>query len=140
MPRFDHGGVIVNDLDAAAEFFLSLGFEHGGRGTVDGEQVDKINGLEGVRAEVLFVRTPARTGPLEPIQHHAPVTGERPDPVPANRLGYRHICVEIDGLRAKVDELRGKGFDLVGEVVDYENVYRLAYIRGPEGLIVELAE
>lgn len=140
MPRFDHVGVIVEDLDAAADFFISLGFEHGGRGTVDGEEVDKINGLDGVRAEFLFVRTPDRTGSLELIKYHAPAGDERPQPLPANRLGYRHICVEIDDVNATVDELRAKGFDLVGEVQDYGNVYRLVYVRGPEGLIVELAE
>jgi catechol 2,3-dioxygenase-like lactoylglutathione lyase family enzyme len=140
MPRFDHVGVIVDDLDAAIAFFLDLGFESGGRGFVEGEAVDRIVGLEGVRSEFAFVRTPDRSGSLELIKNHSPVSDERPSPLPANRLGYRHIAIEIDDLNAKVDALRGKGFDLVGEVVDFDNVYRLAYIRGPEGMIVELAE
>src|SRR5690349_16530858 len=140
MPRFDHVGVIVNDLDATAEFFLFLGFEHGGRGTVDGEDVDKINGLDGVRAEFLFVRTPDRTGSLELIKYHAPGDGEGPQALPANRPGYRHICVEVEGLNAIVEELKDRGFGTVGEVRDYGNAYRLVYVRGPEGLIVELAE
>jgi len=138
--RFDHLGVIVEDLDAAAEFFVSLGFERGGRGMVDGEDVDKINGLEGVRAEFQFVRTPDRTGSLELIKYHAPQSGEAPQPLPANRLGYRHFCIEVEDLNGIVDGLREQGFDLVGETRDYGNSYRLCYVRGPEGLIVELAE
>lgn len=140
MPRFDHLGVIVEDLDAAAEFFLALGFEHGGRGQVEGEWVDKIVGLDGVKSEFVFVRTPDRSGTLELIKFHAPTGNETPQFVPANRLGYRHIAIEVDDVNAIVDGLRDNGFDLVGEVCDYEDVYRLCYVRGPEGLIVELAE
>jgi catechol 2,3-dioxygenase-like lactoylglutathione lyase family enzyme len=140
VPRFDHLGVIVEDLDAAAEFFVSLGFERGGGGKVDGEDVDRITGLEGVRAEFLFVRTPDRTGSLELIKYHAPESGEGPQPWPANRLGYRHICIEVEDLNGIVDRLREQGFDLVGETCDFGNSYRLCYVRGPEGLIVELAE
>jgi catechol 2,3-dioxygenase-like lactoylglutathione lyase family enzyme len=115
-PRFDHVGVVVDDLDAAAEFFLLIGFEHGGRGMVDGEDVDKINGLDGVRAEFLFVRTPDQTGSLELIKYHAPSGGEGPQALPANRPGYRHVCVEVEGLKAIVDELKARGFSTVGEV------------------------
>lgn len=140
MPRFDHVGVIVDDLDAAIAFFLELGFESGGRGMVEGEVVDKIVGLEGVRSEFAFVRTPDGTGSLELIKNHAATDTNGPQFEPANRLGYRHIAIEIEDLYGTVDRLRGKGFDLVGEVQDYGNVYRLAYVRGPEGLIVELAE
>lgn len=140
MPRFDHVGIVVADLEAAAEFFLALGFEPGGRGTVDGEDVDKITGLDGVRAEFLFVRTPDRTGSLELIKYHAPARAERAQPLPANRPGYRHVCIEIDDVNATVDALRNRGFNTVGEVRDFGNVYRLVYVRGPEGLIVELAE
>ena len=140
MLRFDHVGVIVEDLDTAEDFFHTLGFESDGRMFVDGEVVDRINGLDGVRAELVMVRTPDRTGCLELIRYHAPDSGERPEPQPANRLGYRHIAIEIEDVNATVDRLRDKGFDLVGEVVDYGNSYRLCYVRGPEGMIVELAE
>jgi catechol 2,3-dioxygenase-like lactoylglutathione lyase family enzyme len=140
MPRFDHVGVIVDDLDAAIAFFLDLGFEDGGRGIVEGETVDKIVGLDGVRSEFAFVRTPDRSGSLELIKNHAAADTEGPQHLPANRLGYRHIAIEVDDLYAIVDRLRANGFELVGEVRDYENVYRLCYVRGPEGLIVELAE
>jgi catechol 2,3-dioxygenase-like lactoylglutathione lyase family enzyme len=140
MPRFDHVGVIVDDLDAAAEFFLALGFEHGGRGMVDGEVVDKIVGLQGVRSEFLFVRAPDGSGSLELIKNHSSADAEPPRREAANRLGYRHIAIEVDDVNGAVGMLRDRGFDLVGEVQDYGTVYRLCYVRGPEGLIVELAE
>jgi catechol 2,3-dioxygenase-like lactoylglutathione lyase family enzyme len=140
MLRFDHVGVVVDDLDDAAAFFIDLGFEREGGTLVEGETVDKINGLDGVRAEVVMVRTPDRTGKLELVKYLAPADDESPQPWPANRLGLRHICIEVDHLNAIVDRLRNQGFDTVGEVQDYGNIYRLVYVRGPEGLIVELAE
>jgi catechol 2,3-dioxygenase-like lactoylglutathione lyase family enzyme len=140
MLRFDHVGVVVDDLDAAAAFFIDLGFEREGGTLVEGETVDKINGLDGVRAEVVMVRTPERTGKLELVKYLAPADNEGPQPWPANRLGLRHICIEVNDLNAIVDRLRNQGFDTVGEVQDYGNIYRLCYVRGPEGLIVELAE
>ena len=140
MPRFDHLGVVVEDLDAVAAFFIDLGFEDGGGGRVEGEWVDKIVGLDGIEVEFRFVRTPDRSGSLELIKFHAPPGDEEVRLLPPDRLGYRHLAIEIDDVNATVEALRDKGFDLVGEVRDYENVYRLCYVRGPEGLIVELAE
>ena len=140
MLRFDHVGVVVDDLAAAAAFFIDLGFEREGGTLVEGETVDKINGLDGVRAEVVMVRTPDRTGKLELVKYLAPADDEGAQPWPANRLGFRHICIEVNDLNAIVDRLRNQGFDTVGEVQDYGNIYRLCYVRGPEGLIVELAE
>ena len=140
MLRFDHVGVVVDDLDAVAAFFVELGFERERRTLVEGETVDKINGLEGVRADVVMVRTPDGTGKLELVKYHAPADTNGAHPLPANRLGFRHICIEVDGLNEIVDGLRDEGFDTVGEVQDYGNVCRLCYVRGPEGLIVELAE
>jgi catechol 2,3-dioxygenase-like lactoylglutathione lyase family enzyme len=140
MLRFDHVGVVVDDLDAAAAFFAGLGFEREGGTQVEGEVVDKINGLDGVRADVVMVRTPDRTGKLELVKYHAPADGNGAAALPPNRPGFRHICLEVDDLNAMVDRLRDKGFDPVGEVADYGNVYRLVYVRGPEGLIVELAQ
>jgi catechol 2,3-dioxygenase-like lactoylglutathione lyase family enzyme len=103
--------------------------------------VDKVNGLDGVRAELVMVRTPDGTGRLEIIKYHAPISDEGPYPWPANRPGFRHICIEVKDLNTIVDGLRAKGFDTVGEVYDYkEYAYRLCYLRGPEGLIIELAE
>src|ERR687893_197572 len=120
MLRFDHVGVVVDDLDAATAFFVGLGFERDGWASVEGEAVDKINGLAGVRAELMMVRTPDGTGKLELVKYHAPADDE--------------------DLNAIVDRLRDDGFGTVGEVQDYADVYRLVYVRGPEGLIVELAE
>jgi catechol 2,3-dioxygenase-like lactoylglutathione lyase family enzyme len=133
-------GVVVDDLDAVAAFFLALGFESQGRWQVSGETVDKINGLGGVRAEAMMVRAPDGSGRLELVKYHAPADEHGPQPLPANRLGFRHIAIEVDGLNPIVDRLRDEGFDTVGEVQDYESSYRLCYVRGPEGLIVELAE
>ena len=146
MLRFDHVGVVVDDLDTVAAFFSDLGFEREGRMLVEGETVDKINGLEGVRAELMMVRTPDGNGTLELVKYHAPTdntvdtddTGRRP--LPANRLGFRHIAIEVNDLNTIVAGLRDKGLDTVGEIRDYEDSYRLCYVRGPEGLIVELAE
>ena len=141
MLRFDHVGVVVDDLDAAVAFFLDLGFIQEGRTVVEGEGVDKVNGLDGVRAELVMVRTPDGTGRLEIIKYHAPADTESSHPWPPNRSGLRHICIEVNDLNTIVDGLRAKGFDTVGEVYDYkEYAYRLCYLRGPEGLIIELAE
>ncbi len=140
MLRFDHVGVVVDDLDAVAEFFTRLGFERDGGMLVEGEAVDKINGLDGVQAQMVMVRTPDGSGTLELIKYLAPADDRGAHAFPANRLGFRHIAIEVDGLNTIVDRLRDEGFDPVGEVSDYGNVYRLVYVRGPEGLIVELAE
>jgi catechol 2,3-dioxygenase-like lactoylglutathione lyase family enzyme len=140
MLRLDHVGVVVDDLDAVAAFFLGLGFEREGQGLVEGETVDKINGLDGVRAEVMMVRTPDGSGKLELVKYHAPADHQGAHPLPANRLGFRHIALEVKDLNTIVNGLRANGFETVGEVLDYEDTYRLCYVRGPEGLIVELAE
>lgn len=141
MLRFEHVGVVVDDLDAAADFFLDLGFEReGGAFLAEGEWVDKVVGLDGARVEGIMVRTPDGTGKLELVKFHAPSDDEGVHPLPANRLGFRHIALEVNGLQTIVDGLRSRGFDTVGEIRDYEGIYRLCYVRGPEGLIVELAE
>jgi catechol 2,3-dioxygenase-like lactoylglutathione lyase family enzyme len=102
--------------------------------------VDKVVGLDGVRAEIVMVRTLDGSGKFELIKFHAPADNEGAHPLPANRLGFRHIAIAVGDLNAIVDGLRDKGFDTVGEIRDYEDTYRLCYIRGSEGLIVELAE
>jgi catechol 2,3-dioxygenase-like lactoylglutathione lyase family enzyme len=140
MLRFDHVCVVFDDLDAAVAFFVDLGFEREGGTVVEGEVVDKINGLDGVRAEIVMVRTPDGSGRLELVKYHTPADDNGAQTLPANRLGLRHICIEVGDLDTIVAGLRDKGFDTVGEVADYGNIYRLCYVRGPEGLIVELAE
>jgi len=138
--RLDHVGVVVNDLEAATEFFLDLGLEREGATSVQGEWVDNIVGLKDVRADVVIVQTPDGSGKLELAKFHTPADTERPQAAAANRLGIRHILFAVEGLDAILDKLRAKGFDLVGKIQDYEGIYRLCYVRGPEGIIVELAE
>ena len=138
--RLEHVGVVFEDLEAATEFFLDLGLEREGAMTVGGEWVDNIVGLKDVRADVVVVRTPDGSGKLELSKFHTPADDQGPQAAPANRLGIRHILFAVDGLDAILAKLRSKGFDLVGKVQEYENLYRLCYVRGPEGIIVELAE
>src|SRR3954451_12080724 len=96
MLRFDHVGVVVEDLDAVSAFFVALGFELDGKVVVEGETVDKINGLEGVRAELAMVRTPDGSGKLELVKYHAPADDKGPQALPSNRLGFRHIAIEVN--------------------------------------------
>src|SRR5690349_12196644 len=103
MLRFDHVGVVVDDLDAATAFFVGLGFQREGGTLVEGEVVDAINGLDGVRADIVMVRAPDRTGKLELVKYHAPADADGPQALPANRLGLRHICLEVSDLDAIVD-------------------------------------
>ena len=140
MLRFEHVGVVVDDLEAVTAFFVSLGFEREGGTLVEGDVVDGINGLDGVRAQIEMLRTPDRTGRLELVKYLAPADRHGPDALPPNRPGFRHICIEVGDLDAIVGDLRSRGLDTVGEVRDYGTSYRLCYLRGPEGLIVELAE
>jgi catechol 2,3-dioxygenase-like lactoylglutathione lyase family enzyme len=140
MLRFDHVGVVVDDLEAVTDFFVALGFEADRGMVVEGDDVDGINGLDGVRAEVRMVRTPDRTGTLELVKYQVPADANGVEPLPPNRFGFRHVCIEVEDLNGIVDRLRAEGLDTVGDIRDYGNVYRLCYLRGPEGLIVEFAE
>lgn len=141
MPRLDHVGVVVDDLDAVTAFFVdALGFERDGGAHVEGAWVDAVVGLDGVRSELVMLRAPDGGGRIELAKFHAPADAAGAQPLPANRLGFRHVAVEVDDLQAIVDGLRAQGLDTVGEIRDYEDVYRLCYVRGPEGLIVELAQ
>lgn len=138
--RLEHVGVVVQDLAAATEFFLDLGLEREGATTVEGTWVDNIVGLTDVRSEIVMLRTPEGSGKLELASFHAPTDEQGPEAAPANRLGIRHILFSVDGLDAILDTLSAKGYGLVGQVQEYEGIYRLCYVRGPEGIIVELAE
>lgn len=112
----------------------------GGDAQVEGESVDEINGLDGVRAEVVMLEVPDGSGKFELVKYHAPANTGGAHAWPANRLGVRHNAFEVEDLKTIVDGLRDDGFDTVGEVSDFEDTYRLCYIRGPGGLIVALAE
>lgn len=137
--RMDHVGVIVEDLDAAIEFFVGLGFQEAGRGIVEGRPVDRIVGLEGVRSEFAFVQTPDGHGRLELIRFLSPSAGgDRA--APANTFGLRHVAIAVDDIEDSIARVRARGYDLLGELVNYEDFYWLCYVRGPDGIIVELAE
>ena len=138
--RMEHVGIVVDDLAAATAFFVELGLEPRGEATVEGGWVDRVVGLEGVRAEIVMMETPDGHGRVELAKFHAPsgVDGDRH--APANTPGIRHVAFAVDDMDAVVARLRARGAELVGEVERYEDIYRLCYVRGPEGIIVELAE
>jgi len=138
--RMDHVGVIVDDLAAAMAFFVELGLELEGEAPVEGRWVDRVVGLEGVRADIAMMRTPDGRGRLELTKFHTP-SGRGGDPrAPAHALGIRHVTFAVQGIDDVLDRLRAHGAELVGELEQYENSYRLRYVRGPEGIIIELAE
>ena len=138
--RMEHVGIVVDDLAAATAFFVELGLELQGEGQVEGGWVDRVVGLEGVRAEIAMVETPDGHGRLELAKFHAPSVRDGDRHAPANTPGIRHVAFAVDDIDAVVARLRARGAELVGEVERYEDIYRLCYVRGPEGIIVELAE
>jgi catechol 2,3-dioxygenase-like lactoylglutathione lyase family enzyme len=138
--RMDHVGIVVDDLAAATEFFVQLGLELQGEGSVEGRSVDRIVGLEGVRADFAFVQTPDGNGRLELTKFHSPSNQGDNRHAPANAPGIRHVTFAVEDIDALVAGLRARGTELVGELVHYEDSYRLCYVRGPEGIIIELAE
>ncbi|MEV6826759.1 VOC family protein [Amycolatopsis sp. NPDC051102] len=140
LPRLEHVGIVVGDLEAAKAFFAELGLEVEGEMTVEGRAVDRIVGLAGVRSDVAMLRTPDGHGKLELIRYRAPA-GPGGDPeAPANAPGLRHILFEVADIEQVLARLRPHGGELVGELVQYEDSFKLCYVRGPEGIIVELAE
>jgi catechol 2,3-dioxygenase-like lactoylglutathione lyase family enzyme len=138
--RMDHVGIVVDELAAATAFFVELGLELQGEGPVEGGWVDRVVGLEGVRAEIAMLETPDGHGRVELTKFHAPSGRGGARHAPANTLGIRHVAFGVDDIDAVVAGLRARGAELVGEVERYEDSYRLCYVRGPEGIIVELAE
>lgn len=139
--RMDHVGIVVEDFAAAVAFFEALGLELQGEMPVGGEIVDRIIGLEGVQAQIAMLRTPDRHGCIELTKFHAPTSGAADEPpAPANALGIRHITFAVDDLEAVLTRLRDHGGELVGEVQAYGGSYTLCYVRGPAGIIVELAQ
>ena len=139
--RMDNVLIVVDDLEAAKAFFVELGMELEGETTVEGPSVDRLIGLQNVRATLALMRTPDGHGRIELDKFHTPEairTG--PENVPVNALGIRRIMLAVDDIDDIVARLLAHGAELVGEVVHYEDTYRLAYIRGPEGIIVGLSE
>jgi catechol 2,3-dioxygenase-like lactoylglutathione lyase family enzyme len=138
--RMDHVGIVVDDLAAATAFFVELGLELQGGQSVEGGWVDRVVGLEGVRAEIAMMQTPDGHGQLELAKFHAPPGPGSERHAPANTPGIRHLAFVVDDIDAVLASLRASGAELVGEVERYRDSYRLCYVRGPEGIIVELAQ
>jgi catechol 2,3-dioxygenase-like lactoylglutathione lyase family enzyme len=138
--RMDHVGVVVEDLQAAIEFFVALGLELQGEGSVEGDWVDRAIGLDGVQADIAMLQTPDGHGRLELSQFHAPPARGGDVDAPSNALGIRHVSFAVDDIDAIVDGLRARDVEFVGELENYQDIYLLCYVRGPEGIIVELAE
>jgi catechol 2,3-dioxygenase-like lactoylglutathione lyase family enzyme len=138
--RMDHVGIVVDDLAAATAFFVELGLEPRGEGTVEGGWVDRVVGVEEVRAELAMMETPDGHSRLELVKFHSPSGGSGDPLAPANTPGIRHLTFAVDDIDAVLADLKPHGAELVGEVERYRDAYRLCYIRGPEGIIIELAE
>jgi catechol 2,3-dioxygenase-like lactoylglutathione lyase family enzyme len=136
----DHVGIVVDDLPAAIEFFVELGLELQGEWSAEGEWVDRVVGLEGVRADNAMVKTPDGHATLELIKFNSPPVESDDKQAPANARGIRHITFAVDDLDAAITAVGAHGGELVGEVENYEDTYRVCYVRGPAGIIVELAE
>lgn len=139
--RMVHVGIVVEDLVGAIEFFVELGLERlGAEVPVEGRWVDEIVGLEGVRADIAFVQTPDGRGQIELTRFHTPTYEGDNRPAPSNAPGFRHLSFAVEDIDAVVARLRARGAELVGEVGRFEDSYRLCYVRGPAGIIVELAQ
>jgi catechol 2,3-dioxygenase-like lactoylglutathione lyase family enzyme len=138
--RFDHVGITVEDLDTATAFFVGLGLEVEGRTFVEGEFLDTVSGIPNSRTEVVMLQSPGGGSRIELASFVRPDhTPGSPDAM-ANELGLRNVCFEVDDIQAAVDRLAADGYGLVGGIGQYENVWRMAYVRGPEGIVVSLAE
>jgi catechol 2,3-dioxygenase-like lactoylglutathione lyase family enzyme len=141
LQRMDNVLIVVDDLEAAKAFFVELGMELEGETTVEGPWVDRIVGLENVRSEIAMMRTPDGHGRIELDKFHAPAAVRtEPKNTPVNTLGIRRIMFAVDDIEEILPRLRAHGAELIGEIIQYEDMYRLCYIRGPEGIIVALAE
>ncbi len=134
--RLEHVGIVVDDLEAATAFFAALGLRRDGEATVEGGQVDRVNGLEGVRADIVMLRTPDGRPLIELAKYHAPAYAGDDGPAPPNAPGVRHVLFVVEDAEASLAALQAHGGELVGELVNYED----SYVRGPAGIIVELAQ
>lgn len=141
LQRMDNVLIVVDDLEAVKAFFTELGMELEGQAPVEGRHVDLLVGLENVRCEIAMMRTPDGHGRIELDKFHTPtVVRIEPENAPVNTLGIRRIMFTVDDIEDVVDRLRAHGAEPIGKITQYEDKYRLCYIRGPEGIIVALAE
>jgi catechol 2,3-dioxygenase-like lactoylglutathione lyase family enzyme len=141
LQRMDNDLIVVDDLEAAKAFFVELGMELEGQIPVEGHWVDLIVGLKNVRCEIAMLRIPDGHSRIELDKFHSPAAVKiEPNNAPVNTLGIRRIMFAVDDIEDVLARLRAHGAELLGEVAQYEDMYRLCYIRGPEGIIVALAE
>jgi len=138
--RMDNVGIVVEDLKAAIAFFVELGLELEGETTVEGQWVDRVVGLNGVRSDIVMMRTPDGHSRLELSKFQKPTAISTEPNIPVNTLGIRRIMFAVTDIDDVVTRLKKHGAELVGEVAQYEDMYRLCYLRGPEGIMVALAE
>jgi catechol 2,3-dioxygenase-like lactoylglutathione lyase family enzyme len=139
--RLDHVVVVVDDLAAAVAFFTALGMTQEGAMPLEGPWIDRVNGIENVQVDIVMMRTPDGHGKLELTKFRNPELVEiEPAIAPPNALGLRSVMFAVESVDDTLARLRGHGTELIGEVVQYEDQYRLCYVRGPAGIIVALAE
>ena len=139
--RMDNVLIVVEDLEAAEAFFVELGMELEGQTQVEGPWVDSVVGLDGVRADITMLRTPDGHGRVERTRFHTPpAVRAEPEDAPANALGLRRIMFAVEDLDDVVARLRTHGAELVRDIAQYEDLYRLCFVRGPEGIVIGLAE
>lgn len=138
--RMDNVGIVVEDIDAAIEFFTELGLALEGRAPVEGDWADGVTGLHGMRVEIAMMRTPDGHSRLELSRFLAPPVAADHRNAPVNALGYLRVMFTVEDIDDTLIRLVKRGAKLAGEVVQYENMYRLCYIRGPEGILIGLAE
>ena len=138
--RMDHVGVVVDDLDGASAFFVGLGMELEGEALIEGAWVDRVNAIDGVRVDIVMLRTPDGHSRLELTRFHHPTAFSTGSADVPNMLGLRNIMFAVDDIDATLATLRAHGGELIGDVGQYESSYRLCYVRGPERIIVALAE
>ena len=139
--RMDNVLIVVDDLEAAIAFFVELGMELEGTDAVEGNWVDRVVGLDSVRADIVMMRTPDGHSRVELTKFHTPpAVRAEPEDAPANALGIRRIMFAVEGIDDVVARLRAHGAELLDEIAQYEDSYRLCFVRGPEGIIIGLAE
>jgi catechol 2,3-dioxygenase-like lactoylglutathione lyase family enzyme len=138
--RIDHVGIVVNDLPAAKAFFLDFGLDVQGEGELEGELLDRVVGLNDVKTAFVMLGAPDGQANIELIKFYQPTDEKGMQQHLANTLGIRHIAFVVEDIEAVVAKLKKKGMETFSDIQNYENTYKLCYVRGPEGIILELAE
>ena len=138
--RMDHVGLVVNDLAAAKAFFLDFGFIVKGEWDAEGELVDNVVGLKGVKTSAVMLGLPEGEARIELTKFHTPALPEGSQPAIVNAIGFTHVAFLVDDLDAVVAKMKEKGMDVFSEIQNYENVYKLVFCRGPEGIILDLSQ